>query len=143
MSIESAIVNLLLGHVAFSWERNGIVDVSGFRQFSFVSVNPIIVGCSRAVCAKRSLRRVGFVGRPLIFCRRMRSWVGGRGRIGVGPHVMFVLSVSFVCVGGSSFVSVLLLVVVCRNVVVLMYVSGCIVVSGVLSSFVFLFCVSV
>ena len=123
MSIESAIVNLLLGHVAFSWERNGIVDVSGFRQFSFVSVNPIIVGCSRAVCAKRSLRRVGFAGRPLIFCRMIRSWVGGRGRIGVGPHVMFVLGalLSFGCVGGSSVVSVLLLVVVvCNSVVVLM-----------------------
>ena len=83
--------NLLLGHVTFSCARNGMVELSGFLQFSFVSVNPIMVGCSKAAFLKRSCRSIGFVGRPLMFCRMMRLWVGGRGRIGVGPHVMFVL----------------------------------------------------
>lgn len=65
---------------------------------------------------------MGFVGRPLMFCRMIRSRVGGRGRIGVGPHVVFVLMrfsfVSWVG-GGVSSVSVgvvLLLVVACVGV---------------------------
>ena len=148
--MESAIENLLLGHVTFSCALNGIVELSGFLQFSFVSVNPIMVGCSRAAFAKRSLRSMGFVGRPLMFCRIIRSWVGGRGMIGVGPHVMFVLgrfSVDSCWVGGGSIsvwvVLLLLLLVVIgvRGVVVLvLFVSSVVALCVLFVSFVCISC---
>ena len=55
-SVESAMVNLLLGQVILSCARNGMVEVSGFLQLSFVSVNPIIVGSSLEALWNRSLR---------------------------------------------------------------------------------------
>ena len=55
-SIESAMENLLLGHNNCICARSGIVEFSGFLQFSFVSVKPIIVGSRRAAFVKMSLR---------------------------------------------------------------------------------------
>ena len=115
LSIESAMENLLLGHITLICARSGIVEFSGFLQFNFVSVKPIIVGSSVAAFVKRSLRSMWFCGKPLMFCNMMRSRSGGRGIIGVGPHVMFVRVgcsvVSCVPVGGCSVSLVVLLLV--------------------------------
>ena len=95
ISLESAIQNLLLGHCAVICVRRGIMEFSGFLQFDFVSVNPIIVGSSVAAFVNRSLRSMWFDGSPFMFCNMMRSRAGGRGNIGAGPHVTFVTMFSF------------------------------------------------
>lgn len=56
VSVESAIENLLLGHVILICARSGMVEFSGFRQFSLVSVKPIIVGSNAAAFVNRLLR---------------------------------------------------------------------------------------
>ena len=136
-SVESVMENLLLGQRIFICARSGMVEFSGFLQFNFVSVNPIIVGSSIAAFANKSCRSIRFDGSPLMFCSIIRSRACGRGSIGVGPHVVFVgvrLSVVLLVLFGVGVVvsrSLLLSVVVCRGlgIVLLLLLLVCSVVS--------------
>ena len=128
--MESAIENLLLGQSIFMCARSGMVEFSGFLQFNFVSVNPIIVGSSIAAFANKSCRSIRFDGSPLMFCSIIRSSACGRGSsIGVGPHVVFVgvrmsvvLLVLLVLFGVGVVVSrsLLLSVVACRGLCIVL-----------------------
>ena len=94
-------------------------------------MKPIIVGSSEAVFEKRSFRRVGFDGSPLMFWRNMRSRESCLGIIGVGPHVMLCIVRVLFCVAGVICSVVWLLLSVYVGNVVVSLVVVCVVWAGV------------
>jgi hypothetical protein len=79
VSLESAIVNLLLCHTFLMCALSGTSVRSVLWHASLVSVKPIIVGCRSAALFSMMLRRIGFAGSPFMFCRMILSRPCGLG----------------------------------------------------------------